>query len=297
MLEFKEINIGKDFKKKSFPYYFIDNYLKEEFLNALIKDIKKYDYLIQSGDPSPVFNDKKKIGTLYGLGTLSAGEKIESNFISTLRNESEKWNKIESYFTSKTFFSELVQIFKKEKYFSKKLSNYLFDRKPRLKEGSYKRNIFDIMLYKDFHLSLRFSRYTDNCGTTIHRDNNSKVIALLLYLNDDDWKVYYKGGINMYSNEHDRYLKFPKYSRLTKDLEKKLKIEEYIEYKKNRILLFCNTENAWHGVPPTILEENIFRDSIQVNLFTCNHLSSNLKLIKNIIVFLKKIIKNFIKKN
>ncbi len=286
---------------KPYPYFILDDAINTDLLNSLNNDIKKYDFLLnedrEKKELSPVFRDNNKRGYLIGLrATTMDGDKEHSAFLEALNKNSTAWNKLEKYFTSEKFLKEVLNVFNNNKY----INEYIMKRfkfiklKPRLRQPNYKRTILDFLFRRDFFLSIRFSRYSDNAGTTIHRDNHSKVMAFLLYLNTDNWKNDDKGGFIIYDNSNAKYLRWPEHNRLTKENENKLIIHKYLEYRKNRLIGFCNSPDAWHQAPPTQLSKDNYRDCFQINLFVCKNMSFSLQKIYSIALIFRDILKKVI---
>ncbi len=286
---------------KPFPYFILDNAINSDLLDSLNKDIKKYDFLLNEDNEkkelSPVFRTNNDRGYLIGLrATTMDGNKEQSAFLEALYKNSPAWNELERYFTSEIFLEEALKIFYNNKY----INEYIMKRfnfiklKPRLKQPNYKRTIFDFLFRRDFFLSIRFSRYSDNAGTTIHRDNHSKVMAFLLYLNTNNWNDDDKGGFTIYDNVNAKYLRWPEYNRLSKENENKLKIHKYLEYRENRLIGFCNSPDAWHQAPPTKLSKDTYRDCFQINLFVCKNMSYSLQKIYSFAIIIRDILKKLI---
>ena len=285
-----------------FPYFILDDAINEELLKSLNKDIKKFDLLLEKEgqskkELSPVFRKDSQRGHLIGLRpTTMDGKQQESDFLKALNENSPAWKELEKYFTSHVFLKEILKVFNKYNY----INNYILRRfnfiklKPRLRHPEYKRTIFDFLFNRDFFLSIRFSRYSDNAGTTIHRDNHSKVMAFLLYLNTNNWKDDHKGGFIIYDNSNAKKLTWPEHNRLSEKDQKKLMIHKYFEYKENRLIGFCNSPNAWHQAPPTELSKNVYRDCFQINLFVCKNKSYSLEVIYSIALTFRNLIKKLL---
>jgi hypothetical protein len=281
-----------------FPHFFIDDAIDKAVLESFIRDVRKFDYLIEQEDPilkasSPVFRKGEPPGDLIGLGAGSNGELVDSVFFNALDENSAAWNQLKNYFTSDIFFKEILSKFSDSTCFKKVfMSRFNFiSLRPLLKSRDYKRSVFDFLFRRDFYLAVRFSRYTDNTGTTIHRDNSAKAIAFLLYLDTTGWKESFKGGFSVYDNSEARHLCAPLYNRLSPENERKLMLYKYIEYKENRLLGFCNTPNSWHQAPPTKLARNLYRDCFQINLFFCTEMAKDLTIVYRVAVFFRNIIK------
>jgi hypothetical protein len=285
-----------------YPHFVLDDAIDRTILNSLKKDIKEHEYLIgkeatENKDLSPVFRQDEVRGSLFGVGAGSDGSVNGLIFLQALRKHSSSWTLLEKYFTSDVFFRQIMEVFSKTEYLNKRIMKRLkfIKLKPRIKSRDYRRTIFDFLFRQDFHLAIRFSRYENNTGTTIHRDNHAKVMAFLLYLNTDGWDEKCKGGFSIFDNSNARNLCAPKYNRLSPDNEKKLKLHKYYEYKENRLLGFCNTPNSWHQAPPTRLNIDTNRDCFQVNLFLCTKKAKDLEILYKLAVHLRGILKKLVK--
>lgn len=298
MIELKNNLSEIKVQDEPYPYFVLDDAIDEAVLNTLKKDIREFDCLIEREESdvkplSPVFREGEPIGDLIGLGTGSAGEVVDSVFLKALDENSSAWVLLNKYFTSEFFLKEVLKLFFASAQFRKTvMTRFNFIKlKPRLKSRDYERGVFDFLFRRDFHLSIRFSRYTNNAGTTIHRDNSAKVMAFLLYLDTADWEDNFKGGFTVYDNSNAKYLCAPQYNRLSPENEKKLTEHKYVEYKENRLLGFYNTPNSWHGAPPAVLGNGVNRDCFQINLFYCTKKNKNLEIIYKTAIYFRNIVK------
>jgi hypothetical protein len=117
---FSKIKIDEE----PFPHFFIDDAIDKTVLNSFVKDVRKFEYLVEHEDPiskasSPVFRDDETPGDLIGLGTGSRGEVVDSIFLKALDENSVAWNQLKNYFTSDFFFKEILSKFSGSACFKK----------------------------------------------------------------------------------------------------------------------------------------------------------------------------------
>ena len=93
------------------------------------------------------------------------------------------------------------------------------------------------------HALLSFSKSQQGYREAPHVDARHKIFVGLIYLDDMD----HEGGLNIYKNKsNDSDIKeSPMFPR-----EDQIELEKRVQPKRNRLVLFLNSNNAWHGTEP-----------------------------------------------
>jgi hypothetical protein len=114
-------------------------------------------------------------------------------------------------------------------------------------------------------MTVEFSRLYNGDYLEPHTDNPDKIISLLFYFADDEWKQEYGGGTDFYA---------PKFNRLNNNWENRYMNYGAMRrvwspgYVANRLAVFVKDRNSWHGISPLKIPQGVSRKALLVNYQT-----------------------------
>lgn len=289
MLNFEDIKITKN----PYSYFVIDNFsnnydqLEIEFDKFFLD---KKNYTISKADNGGfTFNKKKIAGKRLSIG----GNQTDSE---SLLNE--KINKLKLY-----EFKKLIAAISNP-HFHKKILNHL---NPSVKEIGFisklklmkpikihnkndKISLIDWIFFNNCYLNFVVSKYSSNFGMPIHRDHRDKISALLFYFGFSDKKRREGLGTEVYKikKQYQSFFTNDLNTLATdkRDNENLIKVQEISPY-PNRLFSFMVGHSSWHGVEYIDLPKNVYRNTLQINLFKLRRYKFS-KLIKIYSYFRKK---------
>ena len=227
----------------SFPVFVIDKFLSKKVCDKIYYEIIKHS--------------KYDDSVMGGRNRINKGSNNFKEFISKTIYANRLFNKINSF----SFYKKLDKIlkinFKNNKWYSKhrparfSKSNYS-SQKPRTKlelkkisKNNAKSNLFA-------YLDVDFSAATGGYARKAHRDNETRLINFIIYLNSVPKKC---GGtlkiFNQKMRKHtveEKYLRFPK--------EKKLKLVKKLQASKGLAVIFQSSPDSYHQVTKFLSKNN-----------------------------------------
>tara|TARA_Y100001972_G_C7608633_1_gene305048 strand:- start:243 stop:1025 length:783 start_codon:yes stop_codon:yes gene_type:complete len=235
-------------------YIVLDNFLKKEIFDTLVKEINTLK-------PQILNACDRQSCSIGGKGinyTLGGGGSTKSAF-KPLMDISKNWD----------MFLQQIYSEQSKKYFHDIFSN----------TNIYK----DIVKPYSGKVGCKLSFQTKDYGWVIHQDGLKKILSFLIYLGNEGWDSKSKGSTDLwvvgdkkqpYSKDKlslDNRLRGGIFSNKEASLKKSEADYIYnfksVEFVPNRILGFVRTNNSYHSIPPRILPENITRDCFQINIW------------------------------
>ena len=172
------------------------------------------------------------------------------------------------------------------------------NKKIKIYKVNEKISLFNFFTKINARVSIKISRSQSGSGIAIHRDSPDKILAMLLYFGYNDDVVRESGGTQIYklndvgkkedlncTNELNPY-GLDHYYFSHNNFQKILDVQPY----PNRLFGFIRNKNSWHGVETLDLKEkeDIYRDTLQINLVKHTNYSFVLIVLKKIKTKLKK---------
>ncbi len=227
--------------------------------NNLLNKIELYNYLIKNNfinkkiDKLFLINNKfNNIPFPYLIQDNILDEKLAYRIQEEIINSDvDKWDRYENPFESKFTW--------KNKNNLPEFTNKLFTYLSSIYFMNHLRNLVNIELQNDVNKNWwGIHKFKNGDKLDIHLDagyhpinNKKKYLTLGIYLSKD-WKEENQGylelweGYNIYDKNYNN--------------KKLIKCKEKILPKFNRLILFINTDNSWHGAPePCIINNNEHR--------------------------------------
>ena len=292
LIEFKN-QIENNLIKKPFPIFVSNDFLNKEIIRKIksdLNEILKTENITYQADKNT--NPIESQNSYYAIG---GGRSIsrKKEFLNIFQS-SKYWCQLIEFFSSKDFLKILTQPLN-------------LDKKVKLRNSEYKKNIFQDLFYHNVYATFKISRYPSGSGMAYHRDFDDKFLSCMYYLGFSDNVERNFGGtqffyetnkINKLNNNFfdnfnnekniiDHYSNDRRNFKLFKDVKPNL----------NTFVYFLRTDNSWHKVNSFQLPENITRDNLQINFMHCKYdlISTKLlKIKKYLIMFLETIYQEFL---
>ena len=270
-----------------YPYLVIDNFFgKEDY-----KSIKKFfldtiNSLIDENYYNEYLSLNDKVLDFDPIKIIGGGHDRKSrDLILKIFENNEIFLSILNYFQSENFLNLIWEKFKK----SKDVKKYLGLRSPRLIEPNQKISLFEYLLYKNYYINFKISRYTGNAGIGIHKDNNHKIMAFLFYFGYSDNQSRESNGTQLYSQNNN----VSDCGDHTHIEHQDMTLLDDVLPVDNRMMVFFRTEKSWHGVipPKNKLPLGVTRDALQINFMKCTQYKGLLSYLSNLNILLRKTIK------
>lgn len=235
----EKISILNNFDKKNYfsypyPFFHIDEAYSEKIYSYLEKDYKQ-------------FHDYFKKDFRYKENNIRLQISTEE-FLSSKLFQNSIWKDFVDFHTSKTFFIELMNIFKED-------LNIIYPNISKI--INEKKNDNDFLNIRNENNKKNFNFVAD-CQPGIntpnaykssvlnsHLDNSAELVAGLFYLKDDRDKAS-GGDLQIMEEKSSKKIIFHKKQRVKNNLD--LKLFKEIKYKKNNVVFFLNTSKSIHRV-------------------------------------------------
>ena len=202
-----------------FPHLVIQNALDNELYNNLSSKFP-INHFINDG-----FLQNNKRQDIFSVDCLK-NDQIDTD-----------WKDFISYHSSKDFYLEVIEIFKKEilNKFSKKFKNENFLR--------------DLNVINNMSTSINTPVKEKSTVRGAHLDNLNKLFTGLFYIRDKDDHTD-GGDLELYSWNRN-YSSNEKRILIRRDISlNHVKYEKTIKYQQNTFVIFLNSINSLHGVTP-----------------------------------------------
>ena len=260
--------VSLNLKTEPYPYFFIDEFLEPEFFGNLVNDFYRLqDKLSFVKDPAELWRNDEARGAVQILGGSTSGDSFEK--MAPLITHSSAWNELLGLISSQDFFTQLMGVFEDTLHYKERIGS----KNIKLRPGDYHRSIYDALVNFDCYINVKISKSENNAGLLQHQDHASKVLALLLNLDDKEFDTRLSGGTQIWSNIKNPKLKSWSEYELTSRERGELTLVEDIKYKTNRLVGFLKTDNSWHGVFPILAPPGVTRNTLQINVMKCHKAS------------------------
>lgn len=266
--DFSNRNVFHDIQSDPFPYAVVDNFLPEKLIGPILEKIDTY-----SENLNYHANKGMRMSVLFGTKSYSSLLKSkEFRDIHEYIISKQLLKKIHDSFSAHysdfglrqefrvipelSFRTNKSEIFITDNIVKKGLIKYFYNpwiRKAQLRQSI--RRVFQTFRSPHLYPSISLSHSKGGYLESVHTDSRHKIFVGLIYFDDMNGE----GELSIFkSNDTDLSLydspMYPKPEHL--DEIKKVKI------KRNRLILFLNSNNAWHGTNPFVGERKFIYFSI-----------------------------------
>lgn len=147
------------------------------------------------------------------------------------------------------------------------LATYLFqdDRVYDKLAKQYLKNNEKLNSHKSIFVQVRRSNENVDYSLGVHTDQPEKLRSLIIYLPSD--ATNQADGTSLYMTKEKNPEKQREFSRTSYYQDKFFRREKTIKFKLNNALLFCLTNETWHGKPKLDQSTRYDRFTLQVNYF------------------------------
>jgi len=233
------------------PYciFYIDNFLENSLYNELQKSFPNKEYFTKSLKGGKNYIDKKSI--------------------SKMLKDFPMWQTFMDDFKSESVLEELCKITKEPISKARGWNpskKWIYDYDSRIP-------LVRKFKYQDLKMKFEFSSIPNGGSYTYHTDSTKKVLSLLLYMPPDGWKEGDKGGTRwFYPKEEKNLAKWANWENRLLNEKELVEFEEemeciaHVKYKPNRLAGFIKTTHAYHDIPKVECNENVTRNSLNINL-------------------------------
>ena len=244
---------------RELPLFQVDEFFTPELYNEL-NSTYPTEYLI-----------KKIQETGLNSASLNFSNKVDINFLQNFLKKNKSWKNLCDYYFSDDFKLDVKKLIYKNllPFENRKMSN------------------FDI---NSTNTTINFTCSKNGFKLDPHTDAKQKIIALIIYFPDNEWKKEWMGGTRFYYpnnlNLAKKFVKQMSFNRLERILPfsllplrnthilkgyeenfaKAFYKYKYINYYKNKLIGFIKTNYTFHSVPMLKCPKNIFRKTLLINL-------------------------------
>lgn len=278
-----KISILNNFNKNKyysypFPFFYIDRAFDQK-----IYDFLKKDYIL--------FHKFFQKNTKYKKNNIRLQMSTEEFYNSKLFLNS-IWYDFVEYHTSKTFFLELVEIFRNDMI---KIYPRIIDMIDKNKDDKNflnirtKENISNFQFVADCQPGINTPCYHETSVRQSHLDNSAEIFAGLFYLRDDNDRSS-GGNLQVMEVKNKKKINFHQKSEVKNQFD--LDIFKEVKYEKNKVIFFLNTKNSIHNVTSRS-ETNLPRNLTNIIFESYSKKIKTFSLYndkKNLILKLKKVL-------
>lgn len=131
----------------------------------------------------------------------------------------------------------------------------------------------DFLNYENVYMNFKLSCYPPGSGIAFHRDNQRKLIGMLLYFGFSDGIEREIGG-TQFATDHKSDDSWSK-NQINHSFHDHDNLEIAHDHKpySNSFAAFYINDNSWHRIDPYEAEENIYRLNLQINFMRSRKLS------------------------
>ena len=256
-------DLNKNLTESPFPYFYVDNFLKEELFKDLnsefrqLKDNNKFKFTV--AETPRVTRPNEPHGSSYCIG---GGFGNNLNTFNEITSQSSIW----SNFLTELYTNESYEYF-----------HNIFKDSPTYHKTVTKE------IYNNSSIGCKMGCNTNNYGDIIHPDNSKKVLSFLLYMDNPDWDKDNTGGTqfwevtnsdisyNWNDTSIDSQLRKGIYSQKVHSLKEeeaeRVNCFLSVDFKPNRLVGFLRTDDSYHSILPMKLKEGITRNCFQINVW------------------------------
>ena len=264
---------------RNYALGYINNFMDNRFYESVSKEVLKFSETafdpsfdnywmgLEHGDPTLAKNNYKLLGGGYDGDTIEKFKLIIDKF--GLR-----------------YLSKLLMAFDTQQfadYIYSKLDLKKLNIKPfKVVDSDYSLGLSGSN-YQHIYTSFKLSCYPPSSGIAFHRDNQKKLVGMLLYFGFSDKKIRKKGGTQFASDENTDSGWSEKQENHSFHFNKRLNIVHNHYPYPNSFAAFLINNHSWHKVDPFEGDSKLFRINLQINFMRINK-KSLLHKIKNRII-------------
>jgi len=252
----------------------VNNFLEENFYNHLVKEILDFTQSNHESWSKSKSADGQSPHKLIGGG-------YEGDSVQILKKALSNTNSIK--------FLALINELSTNEFIEYVFKNLGIEEIPKMVDVSYTESLFDFLFRRKYvYLNLKLSAYPPNSGIALHRDNQRKVIGMLLYFGFSDSIERKKGGTQFYSDHEasENWSESQENHKFSESEMLKLCLDK--EPVGNSFAAFEINNRSWHGVKSyQDKNENLHRINLQINFMRVQKHSFMNKLAKRIFSWVK----------
>ena len=256
-------DLSKSLIESPFPYFFVDNFIKEDLFKNLNLEFRQL-----------LYNNKFNFTVVETPRVTRPNEPHGSSYCigGGFGNNKNTFNEITSQ--GSLFDNFLTKLYSKESY---EYFHNIFENSPTYKE------IVTKEVFANSSIGCKIGCNTNNYGDIIHPDNSKKVLSFLLYMDNPDWDDDNSGGTQFWEvvdskvpydqnkDSIDSQLREGRYSQKIHSLKEeeadKVNCFLSVDFKPNRLIGFLRTDYSYHSILPMKLKEGITRNCFQINVW------------------------------
>jgi len=273
-LKVEDILLSKNLTKvinDDFCIFEADNFLPLDFYLALEKSFPDLLEIQQETEKVDAYNRQS---LRFNISNLN---KISNDFF--IKNP--EWSLFISLLADKKFVYDALDLFDK-KISEHKGVKYSFRKRKYIKYVKKKYNLLNKLVNKLFNnisINFMFSAAGPSEGLYPHTDSTNKLITLLLYFPEKNWRKEYHGETSFYKLKNNvSQNKIKKWGLLGKknthitDPKSVLEFREnYTElykskYMPNMLAGFVKNNKSWHAIDPITCPKNKLRRVFIINI-------------------------------
>ena len=231
----------RDVTVYDYPFFHgcIDNYLPSQSYRYLLQDFPKQALYINYGARGAMDNDDPRLKNFWSKNPFSKS--------------------LLDFFSSETFLEDLQKFVMpavpRERGYSDQRSWYYVN------DWSKARKLTD---KTPINATFKFSPLTPGEWIPPHTDNPGKLLSILLYFAESDWRESYGGGTEIYEPKHALLKHNWRNIEMPFELMKRWRTFAFLP---NRLVFFLKSSNSWHGVSPVVCPEGRSRKSLLITLY------------------------------
>tara|TARA_R100000995_G_scaffold84812_1_gene64974 strand:- start:1690 stop:2529 length:840 start_codon:yes stop_codon:yes gene_type:complete len=273
LLNYSSTELSKEINEKPFPYFFKDDFLKEELFKQLnydfdeLKNSNKIKWTVV--EPPKGTRKTEENGVNYVIG--GGGNNMGSY---------EPFKQLTDKYESWKYFIDMISSDASYEYFNDVFIN-TEEHQTTIQE-SIQNNV-------EWQLGCKISCFTNNYGYIIHPDNINKVLSFLLYLDNSDWDDISNpqgNGTQIWEvkdnavkydrdkNSIEYQLRSGRYSEKPESLKEeeadRVEMVDLVKFVPNRLVGFVRTNHSYHSIYPMVLPKNVTRNCFQINIWKLN---------------------------
>lgn len=139
-----------------------------------------------------------------------------------------------------------------------------FGSRPWRLTGKGAGGILGRLLARRIKVTFEFSRLESGSIVPAHTDAPEKLVTMMLYFPDPDWKESYGGGTVFYRPKSPALRRnWSNYRVPFEDLSA-VAVNQFIP---NRLCIFIKSKDSYHGLPAITCPEGMARNSLNINIF------------------------------
>jgi hypothetical protein len=234
-------NRTKDVSYHPFCHFQVEDYLPSKMYQSLLESFPEQRWFSET-----IEGDKNRLHSLYSAG-----------IVRELCRQYPVWRDFMDFLSSQVFLNDLYQFVRGGLIKSRGLLN----SRPWCEAAIY--HPFMPIVKQPVQMQFEFSRLPRGSFVPPHTDAPDKLVSLLLYFPDPEWRENYGGNTDFYR---------PKRSDLEYNWDnRRVPVEELVPFHSspftpNRLVGFLKSRNSYHGVLPITCPDGMARNSLNINV-------------------------------